>query len=131
VVTQGKNNRDCRCNSLCTFGSRRPVNDNDFDLKLNQFSCEVRESVSHPMGVPLLDGDVLPLHIAEITQTLSECVKLVSLRRRPPKKTYLGDSPWLLRFGDGNSCQKESCQLPDPDSYAHRFRSAILLITDH
>jgi hypothetical protein len=50
------------------------VSDNDVDVETDEISCEFRESVGSALRISILNGDVLSLNPAEVTQTLLECL---------------------------------------------------------
>ena len=68
--------------------SPAPLRDDDVDLQANQLCREVGEPLVLPFGPALLDGDVLPLDVAEVVQTLPECLHEVGVPagEAPPSK---------------------------------------------
>ena len=56
-------------------GCRRAAGDDHVRLETDQFGGEIGKPLVLPLGPPVLDDDVLPLDVAELTQPLSEGVR--------------------------------------------------------
>jgi hypothetical protein len=80
---------------------------------------------------PVLDGDIFSVNPAKFVQLLPKRIQESCHTRSSAsiQEPYAGDFPCLLRAGDRNSCQKESCQ-PDYDLSSLGFVPVSLLTPD-
>ena len=78
----------------------RPPRHDEVNLEPNQVGREVGESVE-VLGIALLQGDLLALHPAEVTQPLLEHLEAGREARGGAgnEQTYPGDFPRRLRVG--------------------------------
>jgi hypothetical protein len=74
--------------------SRRASRQEDLHLETDQFSGELGETIVPSLSPPVLDKDILPLDVAEVTKTLAECIDEMAFKRkgRVPKVA----DPWDL-----------------------------------
>src|SRR4030095_16162271 len=76
--------------------------DQDIDLELHEFGHKAWDTVHLSLSVAILNQDVFPLNITEISETLAECVdeRIGSGGVAPSRQiSYPRDFLWLLRLG--------------------------------
>ena len=60
--------------------------DEDIDLELHKFGHKAGDPVQLPIGIAILNQDVFPLNVAQISQPLPECsVRFALLEAEGPK----------------------------------------------
>jgi hypothetical protein len=71
----------------------------DINLERNQFDRKNGEPLELPLGISVLDHDVAPLDVTEVTQSLTEGLGQVGIGQAARQVAYSSDPGRLLRPG--------------------------------
>src|SRR5262249_35736239 len=78
VVTAGEHDRNCRRRPFgCQRGSDTPRRSDDADLMPKQVVDEGGQSIVLTLGPAILNGNVLPLDVSALLQSLMECCECI------------------------------------------------------
>jgi len=58
------------------------VGNNEIHLALDQLRCQTGQMVIPTVGISPIDGDVLPLDVAQLAQSLPKCLERICVGRR-------------------------------------------------
>ena len=76
IASHDHDDGDCRRCSFGRLGSRRPVGKNNVDLEPDQLRRQRGKAIVPALRPPVLDDDILTLHVAEVAKTLAERLQL-------------------------------------------------------
>ena len=97
------------------------MRDDEVDLQANQFCREVGQPVVLPFGPAVLDGEVLPLHVAEVVKTLPEGLHEVGVTSRggAAQESEPVDLGLRLRIGGERRGEEAAGQRADKRAPVH------------
>ena len=76
IASHDHDDGDCRRCSFGRLGSRRPVGYNNVDLEPDQLRRQRGKAIVPALRPPVLDDDILALHVAEVAKPLAERLQL-------------------------------------------------------
>src|SRR5262245_45858385 len=89
--------------------------DDDVHVETDELRCEIGKPVFFALGKAVLDQDILPLHVAKLTQPILECL-VVGFGERWcgwSEQAYPGDVGQLLRLGGKRRCEQVQSERDD------------------
>src|SRR6266700_5376439 len=123
VADTNENNREGRRRFLGGQGGRgASASHDDINLERGQFRRESGQPLGLRLGISVLDQDVLPFDVTEVTQSLEEGLSVAGVRRQVARQVaYPSDLGRLLRLGRErrkNETDSENYREPD-QPHAH------------
>jgi len=109
ICDEGEDNRNrLGCLSGSSSCWRRRC-DNNVDVESDQLCRERRETIGFSLRPALMEGDVPPLHVAQIRQALPKCLTETGDigRRIAPQNADAGNLTGLLSIGDEREEQQK------------------------
>src|SRR5262249_55760615 len=127
ILCCGYNNGDRLGRLLGCDDSFLKRGDKDIDLELHEFGYQGRDPVQLPISKAVLNQNIFPLNVAQISQALPECLGSVDVTRSrsTKKQSYPWDFLRLLRLDWKAKSQDNSDWCKAEDSSTHRVSHRV------